>query len=44
MGFYIGVFMQICGFAAVGLCISGIEKGDRRIELIQFVGGTFFFT
>lgn len=37
--------MQICGFAAVGLCvISGIEKGDYgRIELVQFLGGTSLF-
>ena len=45
MGFYIGLFMQIWGFAAVGLCvISGIEKGDYgRIELVQFLGGTSLF-
>jgi hypothetical protein len=43
--FYLGLGMQLFGFAAVGLCLfSGLNSGDYgRIELAQFVGGSFVF-
>ena len=45
MGFYIGLGMQLVGFASVGLCLfSGITKGDYgKIELAQLIGGSGFF-
>ncbi len=43
--FYFGLFLQLCGLATVGLCfLTGITQGDYgRIELAQFVGGSFGF-
>lgn len=43
--FYSGLFLQLCGIATVGLCLfSGLQIGDYgRIELLQFVGGSFIF-
>jgi hypothetical protein len=45
MIFYLGLGMQLFGFAAVGLCLfSGVSQGDYgRIELAQLVGGSLFF-
>jgi hypothetical protein len=43
--FYIGLALQLFGFAAVGLCLfSGLKLGDYgRIELAQFLLGGFLF-
>jgi len=40
MFFYIGLGLQLIGFASVGLCLfSGISKGDYgQLELVQLVG------
>jgi len=45
MGFYVGLVMQIVGFCSVGLCLlAGMTKGDYgKLELIQFLGGSFIF-
>lgn len=45
MLFYIGFALQLMGFASVGLCLfAGLQAGDYgRIELAQFVGGSFIF-
>lgn len=45
MFFYIGLGMQLMGFASVGLCLfAGLSKGDYgQLELIQLVGGAFLF-
>ena len=45
MSFYLGLVMQMIGFAAVGLCLfAGMSKGDYgKLELIQFLGGAFIF-
>lgn len=45
MGFYIGLGMQLIGFASVGLCLfAGLSKGDYgQLELIQLVGGSLIF-
>ncbi len=45
MSFYIGLALQLIGFASVGLCLfSGIKTGDYgKLELIQFVGGSLVF-
>jgi hypothetical protein len=43
--FYIGLGLQLVGFASVGLCLfAGLNKGDYgQIELIQLVGGSLTF-
>ncbi|MBL7664188.1 MAG: hypothetical protein JNM93_03565 [Bacteriovoracaceae bacterium] len=43
--FYLGLSMQLFGFAAVGLCLfAGLQTGDYgRIELAQFILGIFLF-
>lgn len=43
--FYFGLFLQLCGMAAVGLCLfSGLMKGDYgKLELAQLVFGSFGF-
>lgn len=45
MKFYLGLAMQLFGFAAVGLCLfSGIKMGNYgRIELAQLIIGSFAF-
>jgi hypothetical protein len=45
MFFYIGLGLQLMGFASVGLCLfSGLNKGDYgQLELIQLVGGSLLF-
>ena len=45
MFFYIGLGMQLVGFASVGLCLfAGLAKGDYgQLELIQLVGGSLLF-
>lgn len=45
MLFYIGLGMQLIGFASVGLCLfAGLSKGDYgQLELIQLVGGSLLF-
>jgi hypothetical protein len=43
--FYVGLAMQLFGFASVGLCLfSGLEQGDYgKIETAQLVLGSFMF-
>jgi len=43
--FYLGLGLQLIGFASVGLCLfAGINKGDYgQVELIQLVGGSLAF-
>jgi hypothetical protein len=45
MFFYIGLGMQLVGFASVGLCLfAGMAKGDYgKLELIQLIGGSLIF-
>ncbi len=45
MFFYIGLGLQLIGFASVGLCLfAGMSKGDYgQLELIQLVGGSLIF-
>ncbi len=45
MFFYLGLGMQLIGFASVGLCLfAGMSKGDYgKLELIQLVGGSLLF-
>ncbi|TDP54093.1 hypothetical protein C8D79_1377 [Bacteriovorax stolpii] len=45
MLFYIGLGMQLVGFASVGLCLfAGMTKGDYgQLELIQLIGGSLMF-
>jgi hypothetical protein len=45
MFFYIGLGMQLVGFASVGLCLfAGMAKGDYgKLELIQLIGGSLMF-
>ena len=45
MFFYIGLGLQLIGFAAVGLCLfSGIDKGNYgQMEFLQLVGGSALF-
>lgn len=45
MFFYLGLGMQLIGFASVGLCLfAGLRNGDYgRLELIQLVGGSLIF-
>lgn len=45
MFFYIGLGLQLMGFAAVGLCLfSGITKGNYgQLEFVQLVGGSAVF-
>lgn len=45
MFFYLGLGMQLVGFASVGLCLfAGLTKGDYgRLELIQLIGGSLVF-
>ena len=45
MFFYLGLGMQLTGFASVGLCLfAGLAKGDYgRFELIQLIGGSLIF-
>lgn len=45
MLFYIGLGLQLVGFASVGLCLlAGMSKGDYgQLELIQLVGGSLIF-
>ncbi len=45
MSFYIGLGLQLIGFASVGLCLfSGMTKGDYgQLELVQFIGGSAVF-
>ena len=43
--FYVGLAMQLFGFASVGLCLfSGIQLGNYgRVELAQLIIGSFVF-
>lgn len=43
--FYVGLAMQLFGFASVGLCLfSGIQLGNYgRVELAQLIIGSFMF-
>lgn len=45
MQFYIGLGMQLIGFASVGICLfAGMTKGDYgQLELIQLIGGSALF-
>ncbi len=45
LSFYIGLAMQLIGFASVGLCLfAGMSKGDYgHLELVQFIGGSAVF-
>jgi len=45
MLFYIGLGLQLIGFASVGLCLfSGVTVGDYdKIALFQFIGGAGVF-
>lgn len=45
MSFYIGLGLQLMGFASVGICLfAGLSKGDYgTIELYQFIGGSAVF-
>jgi hypothetical protein len=45
MLFYIGLGLQLIGFASVGLCLfAGLSKGDYgQLELVQLVGGSLLF-
>lgn len=45
MFFYLGLGMQLIGFASVGLCLfAGLRNGDYgRLELIQLIGGSLIF-
>ncbi len=45
MPFYIGLGMQLVGFASITLCLyAGLTKGDYgKLELIQLVGGSLVF-
>lgn len=45
MFFYLGLGMQLVGFASVGLCLfAGLTKGDYgKLELIQLIGGSLLF-
>ena len=45
MLFYIGLGLQLVGFASVGLCLfSGMSTGDYdKIALFQFIGGSGIF-
>jgi hypothetical protein len=45
MLFYIGLGMQLVGFAALSLCLfAGMTKGDYgKLELIQLIGGSLVF-
>lgn len=45
MSFYLGLGMQLIGFASVGLCLfAGLTKGDYgKFELIQLIGGSLLF-
>jgi hypothetical protein len=45
MIFYLGLGMQLSGFASVGLCLlAGMTKGDYgKLELIQLIGGSLVF-
>jgi len=45
MLFYIGLGLQLIGFASVGLCLfSGISVGDYdKLALFQFIGGSAVF-
>ncbi|EQC45138.1 hypothetical protein M899_3413 [Bacteriovorax sp. BSW11_IV] len=45
MQFYIGLGMQLIGFASVGMCLfAGMTKGDYgQLELVQLIGGSALF-
>ncbi len=45
MSFYIGLGLQLIGFASVGICLfAGLSKGDYgQLELVQFIGGSALF-
>ena len=45
MPFYIGLGMQLVGFASITLCLfAGLSKGDYgKLELIQLIGGSMVF-
>ena len=45
MSFYLGLAMQLMGFAIVGLCLfAGMKNGDYgKMELFQLVFGSFIF-
>ncbi|MFI5390507.1 MAG: hypothetical protein ACHQYQ_04025 [Bacteriovoracales bacterium] len=45
MSFYLGLSMQLIGFAMVGICLFvGLTHGDySKLELFQFIFGTFLF-
>lgn len=45
MLFYIGLGLQLMGFAAVGLCLfSGMAKGQYgQLDFVALVGGSFVF-
>lgn len=45
MKFWIGLALQLVGFATVGLCLfAGLTKGDYgHLELAQFLGGSAVF-
>ncbi len=45
MSFYLGLGLQLVGFATVGLCLfAGLSSGDYgQLELVQFIGGSAMF-
>jgi len=45
MAFYLGLAMQLMGFAIVGLCLfSGMKNGDYgKLELFQLIFGSVIF-
>jgi hypothetical protein len=45
MIFYMGLGLQLIGFASVGLCLfSGMNKGNYgQLEFLQLVGGSLVF-
>ena len=45
MTFYIGLGLQLIGFASVGICLfAGLSQGNYSyIELYQFIGGSAVF-
>lgn len=45
MIFYMGLGLQLIGFASVGLCLfSGMNKGNYgQLEFVQLVGGSLVF-
>ncbi|AYF45922.1 hypothetical protein BALOs_2939 [Halobacteriovorax sp. BALOs_7] len=45
MFFWLGLALQLIGFASVGLCLfAGLQKGDyEMLELYQFIIGSAVF-